>query len=122
MKSLRYKNKSIGSVKSLAATLGFREDRLIEIAQHSEDFYIPNTPIIKPNGKTRQTYTVKQPLKHLQEKILHKIIDFVEFPIYLQGAIRDVDMPRDYIRDAELHSGREVILKEDISTFFSTTK
>lgn len=58
----------------------------------------------------------------MQKKILHTIIDFVDFPDYLQGAIQDADLPRDYIHDAELHSGREVVLKEDISAFFSTTK
>jgi hypothetical protein len=122
MKRLLYKNKPIGSVESLAAALGFQEARLQQVANNAQDFYVPNVPTVKSNGKLRQTYTVKEPLKHVQKKILRKIIDFVEFPDYLQGAIKDLDSPRDYFHDAELHSGREVILKEDISAFFSTTK
>jgi len=122
MKRLLYKNKPIGSVESLAAALGFQEARLQQVADNAQIFYIPNVPKIKPNGKLRQTYTVKEPLKHVQKKILHAIIDFVDFPDYLQGAIQDPDLPRDYIHDAELHSGREVVLKEDISAFFSTSK
>jgi len=118
MKRFRYKNKPIGGIESLAAALGFQESRLQKIANNAQDFYVPNLPIIKENGKTRQTYTVKEPLKYLQNKILHEIIEGVEFPIYLQGAIRDPNLPRDYVRDAELHIGREVVLKEDISTFF----
>jgi hypothetical protein len=122
MKKPFYKNKPIGSVQSLAAALGFQEARLLQVADNAQDFYIPNAPTIKPNGKPRQTYTIKEPLKHVQKKILRAIVDFVDFPDYLQGAIKDQDLPRDYFQDAELHSGREVILKEDISAFFSTTK
>jgi hypothetical protein len=120
MKKLRYKNNPIGSVDALAAALGFRVDRLQKLADNVASFYRPNAPKIKPNGKIRQTYTVKEPLKHVQDKILHKVIYYVDFPDYLQGAIQDADIPRDYLQDAKLHSGRKVVLKEDISTFFST--
>jgi len=121
MKRLLYRNKPIGSVESLAVALGFKEGRLQQVADNAQDFYVPNAPIIKPN-RIRQTYTVKEPLNHVQKKILRTIINFVDFPEYLQGAIQDLDLPRDYIHNAELHSGREVVLKEDISAFFSTTK
>jgi hypothetical protein len=122
MKRLRYRNKPIGSIKSLAATLGFQENRLIKVTESTQDFYRPNAPKIKPNGKIRQTYTIKEPLRYIQEKILHEIIDHVDFPDYLQGGVRDTEIPRDYIRDADLHAGREIVLKEDISSFFSTTR
>jgi len=122
MKRLRYKNKPIASIRALAVAIGFQEYRLQQVVDKVQDFYIPNEPTLKSNGKLRQTYTVNEPLKHVQKKILHSIIDFVDFPEYLQGAIQDPDLPRDYIHDAKLHSGREIVLKEDISAFFSTTK
>jgi len=122
MKQLRYKNKPIGSLDSLARTLGLSLSELEKVARSSETLYFPNKPIIKPNGKIRQTYTVKEPLFRIQKKILEEIINGVDFPEYLQGSIKDPDLPRSYDRDAQLHAGREVILKEDISGFFSSTR
>jgi len=122
MKQLHYRNKPIASIDSLAAAIGFPASQLAIIADDSQQYYLPNPPFVKPNGKLRQTYTVRQPLKDIQDKILHKIISEVDFPGYLQGAIRDPDLPRDYVRDAFLHLGRTVILHEDISTFFASSK
>lgn len=122
MKQLVYKNKQIGSINSLARALGLQASRLIEIAENVQDFYSPNKPEIKPNGKIRQTYSVKDPLHKIQRKILDEIISGVDFPDYLQGSIKDPDNPRDYIQNANLHAGREVILKEDISSFFPSTQ
>lgn len=121
MKQLRYKNKPIGSISSLANALGFPIDELKAIADNSGQYYLANDPIVKSDGKFRQTYTVKEPLNRIQKKILQRIIASVDFPEYLQGAIRDPDSRRDYVRDANLHSGSEVILKLDISSFFSST-
>ena len=122
MKQLTYKNKPIGSINSLARTLGLQASRLIEIAESVQKFYSPNEPEIKPNGKIRQTYSVKDPLHKIQRKILDEIIRGVDFPDYLQGSIKDLENPRDYVRDAKLHSGREVILREDITSFFPSTR
>lgn len=122
MKTPRYKNKPIGSIETLAWTLNISKDVLIETANKAKDYYSPNDLIIKPNGKTRQTFTVLEPLHTIQDNILEKLISKVEFPEYLQGSIKDDSSPRDYINDARLHSGREVLLKEDISSFFSSTK
>ena len=118
MKQLVYKNKPIGSINSLARVLGLQASRLIEIAENVQNFYSPNKPEIKPNGKIRQTYSVKDPLHKIQRKIIDEIISGVDFPDYLQGSIKDPDNPRDYIQNASLHAGRKVILKEDISSFF----
>lgn len=122
MKQLSYKNKPIGSLTSLARTLNISTRNLVELSENIETFYFPNKPTIKSNGKTRQTYTVNEPLHNVQDKILEKIISGVDFPEYLQGSIKDPESPRDYVRDAELHAGREVLLKEDISSFFSSTR
>lgn len=122
MKHLRYRNKPIGSLDSLALLLGVSVSKLSNVAENAETFYFPNEPKIKSNGKIRQTYAVNEPLRTIQDKILEKIISGVDFPEYLQGSIKDVDTPRDYVRDAKLHAGREVLLKEDISSFFSSVR
>jgi len=122
MKYLVYKYRSVGSLDSLARALNISVTKLRAIAVNSEDFYVPNEPFIKPNGHIRQTYSVKEPLHSLQKNILRKIISGVEFPEYLQGSIKDPNSPRDYVRDANLHAGQEINLKEDISSFFSSTR
>jgi Reverse transcriptase (RNA-dependent DNA polymerase) len=121
MKHLCYKNKPIGSLDSLARALNVSVDKLLEVAESTEVSYIPNEPIIK-HGKTRQTYAVNEPLHSIQDNILEKIISGVEFPDFLQGSIRDLNFPRDYVRDANIHARSEVLLKEDISRFFSSTR
>lgn len=122
MKQLAYKNKSIGSTNSLAHTLGLSVSELIEITNSIQSFYFPNKPETKANGKLRQTYRVSEPLLGVQRKILQEIISNVNFPDFLQGSIKDPDFPRDYVRNANLHAGREVILKEDISGFFPSIR
>lgn len=121
MKHLCYKNKPIGSLDSLARVLNISVSKLLEVAENTDVFYMPNKPIIKP-GKIRQTYAVNEPLHSIQDIILEKIISGVEFPDFLQGSIRDINFPRDYVRDATIHARSEVILKEDISSFFSSTR
>jgi hypothetical protein len=122
MKLLCYKNKPIGSLDSLARALNISVSKLLEVAENAQIFYIPNKPIIKPNGKTRQTYAVNEPLHSIQDNILEKIISGVEFPDFLQGSIRDLNFPRDYVRDANIHAGSASLLKLDISSFFSSTR
>ncbi len=122
MKRLSYKKKPIGSLNSLARTLNISISELLEVSENADAFYTPNEPEPKSNGKMRQTYAVDEPLHSIQDKILEKVISGVEFPEYLQGSIKDSDSPRDYVRDAAYHVGREVLLKEDISSFFSSTR
>jgi len=117
-----YRNKPIDNINDLANAIGFRANIIIQISHNSEKYYVPNKSILKPNGKLRQTYRVKNPLKLIQYSLLHNIIDIVDFPNYLQGSIKDPGSPRDYIRDAGLHAGRDTIIKEDISDFFHSVR
>ena len=120
MKPIIYKNKPISSINSLANKLKISVKELTKIANKSQDFYFPNKPKIKENGDIRQTYRVGIPLKRVQQKVLQEIISDVQFPIFLQGSIKDTENKRDYIHNANLHVGREAILKEDIANFFPT--
>ena len=65
MKQLKYRNKPIGSLRSLASTLYISVSKLVKIAENTAIFYVPNEPKLKLNGKVRQTYIVNQPLHSL---------------------------------------------------------
>jgi hypothetical protein len=122
MKQAFYRNKDIRNITSLAKALHFPLRDLIRISKKPNIYYRANTPKIKPNGKLRQTFSIIEPLKTIQENILHEILDDVDFPDYLMGSIKDIDSPRDYIRDASLHLGQEVVIKEDISDYFNSVR
>jgi hypothetical protein len=122
MQAPSYRNKPIGTVQSLAKALQVSIGQLLRCAELADDCYIPNEPERKPNGTTRQTYRVRQPLYSIQTGILDQILRQVDFPCYLQGSIRDVNAPRDYIVDASLHVGQYVVIQDDISDFFPSIK
>jgi len=113
-----YKKRSISSVKSLSLALEVPEEVLIKMAENADQLYSQNTPIIKPNGDKRFTYSVKPQLKSIHEKIKTNIFHNVYYPSYLQGAIKSDETSRDYIYDALIHSHNTYFISEDISNFF----
>lgn len=121
MKAPFYKNKSIASIESLSRYLSISSAKLLELTREADQFYSLKL-ILKPNGKIRETYRVGQPLKRLQQKILQRIFYNVEIPTYLQGGIRDRILPRDYVVNASLHSGKRLLLSEDIKNFFPSIR
>jgi hypothetical protein len=114
----QYKHKPLGSLIALSKAIGFPLRSLLILAGSNQKYYSPNKPEIKPNGKIRLTFKVSEPMNMVQKKILHHILHNVVFPDYLQGSIKG----RDYINDARLHTGRKVIIHEDISDFFPSIK
>lgn len=113
-----YKNKPIQTVDELAKNLDVESGVLLEASFSAHTYYCPNPPKIKDDGTIRQTYRVLKPLRDIQEKIKNSIFYVVEYPIYLQGGIKDVNNPRDYVRNASLHAGNSIVIKEDIANFF----
>lgn len=113
-----YNHSPISSVKSLVKALGVTEIQLKKTLSCVEKCYAANKPDIKPNGKIRQTYTVSPLLKHIQSRIVSNIFYSVNYPIYLQGSIRDREQPRNCVNNAALHSGAMTLISEDISNFF----
>jgi hypothetical protein len=73
---------------------------------------------VKPDGSTRQVYNPADPLKDIQRRINRHIFGRVDFPIYLQGGIRDRKNPRHCLANAKLHSNAKIVINEDISGFF----
>ncbi len=117
-----YKDNPIKSIHELAKILTIEPSTLLEISHSARNYYQPNKPQIKPDGSKRQTYRVLQPLQDIQEKIKDNIFYKVEYPIYLQGGIKDARNPRDYVRNASLHAKNSIVIKEDIANFFPSIK
>jgi len=101
---------NIKSKEDLSILLETNED-LIALSSNCDIYYRPN-PISKDSN--RQTYSVSSPLKEIQEAILSKILDKVEYPPYLFGGIKKTN----YIKDAELHRNSKQIIHADIFHFF----
>ena len=102
----------------VTTVLGISSELLIEISNNASNYYRPNKPRVKADGRKRQTYRVLKTLKDIQEQIKNNIFYYVEYPYYLQGGIKDANYPRGYIQNATLHSGNKIVIKEDIADFF----
>lgn len=118
MNQARYKHKGIRSVESLSKFMGISPDRLLYVSSCSNGYYQPNKPEPKGDGTFRQTYSVSPELKHFQNKIVKKFFYNVEYPLYLQGSIRDKASPRSSQKNADMHLGAYTVFSEDITNFF----
>jgi hypothetical protein len=122
MKVPVYNNRPIGSIEALAKALSKSPAELIQLSSDADRYYRPNKPEIKPNGGVRQTYSVSPYLQGVHKRIIEQIFYHVDYPLYLQGGIKDTHSPRDYIANASLHAGRRVVISEDISKFFPSIR
>lgn len=104
----------------MSATLGLSEIQLQKYSDNTERYYIANKPEIKPNGKLRQTYNPKPAIRQIHRRILHEILHTVNYPIYLQGSIKDRNHPRDYIADCAFHTAARIVITLDIKDFFDS--
>jgi hypothetical protein len=120
--TIKYRHNSIASKESLAKKLGITEEYLNEILENSDLLYHANTPEKKADGSLRQTYRVEEKLKIILRKIVTNIFHHVDFPRYIQGSIKDKEKPRDYISNASVHTGKKLLIKEDIKNFFPSIK
>ena len=113
-----YRHAPISRVSTLARVLGLREIELYRLVEQANSSYVPGPTMTKADGSPRYTYQALPPLRNAQDKLKIRVLREVEFPEYLQGAIRDRARPRSYIRNAEMHSGAQFVLKADITNFF----
>ncbi len=118
MNRLCFKGRPIASIKALACALHVSPRQLCWAIGRADTLYRPLKPITKSDGSVRQTYDPAAPLKDIQRRINRNIFSRVEFPIYLQGGIRDRNNPRHCIANAKLHSGVTIVINEDITSFF----
>jgi len=75
----------------------------------------------KADGRYREIFDAFPALKKVQGKIKDRILLKVCYPSYLQGGIKDLNKPRDYVRNAAIHAGATIILSEDVADFFPST-
>lgn len=87
---------------------------LLYVAQNSDKYYYLGKRFEKDDGTFRQTYGASKRLKIIQQAILRKILHQVSFPPYLFGGIKG----RSHIKSASLHSGKKILIGEDVENFF----
>ncbi len=110
-----YAGAPIGSLSSLAKTLGFTEHRIAKIASNIGGYYTIFDKQVK--GKLRTLAEPVPELKILQKRIISRIFCHLEFPKYLHGGIKAED-PRDFYSNALSHCNAEVAITVDIKSFF----
>lgn len=108
----------IAHIESLASILDVDKDELIEISNSIDVLWKPGKLLLKKNGDPRPTIDAKPRLKLLHEKIKNRLLKEAHYPIYLLGGIKDREIPRDYKRHASIHSGKCILISEDIRDFF----
>lgn len=116
------KIRPIGRIDALASILSISVEELRAISSSVESFWIPGKTLLKKSGEPRATSNAERPLKELHEKIKNRLLKQVSYPYYLLGGISDSMMPRDYKRHAAIHSGKTILISEDIKDFFPSTK
>jgi len=73
---------------------------------------------LKKDGSPRICYDAETALKSVQGRIKCMILKQVKYPSYLMGGLADRENPRDYVRNAHLHTGARVLINEDLADFF----
>ena len=114
---LKYHNKPIYEVESLAKHLGSTPSNLRKLAENSHKYYWPKTKP-KKNGGIRTFYSIKEPLKPILKKIRERILVKVTFPPYLHGSIKG----RSPKTNAQIHVGAKCLIEMDIADFFPSIK
>jgi hypothetical protein len=105
-----FRSDQIRSIDDLIKYLDIQPIVLSRLISNIRKYYSPN-PIM--NIGDRQTFTVLEPLKGVQERILLVLKEF-SYPPYLHGGLKGTD----YIKDASTHAGSKIIIHEDVSHFF----
>jgi hypothetical protein len=110
-----YPRPPIGSLDTLAKVLGVSKARLTDIA-YKPGLYRSAGSRPKGDGKSRELWEAREPLKTLQGRITSRILRVVAYPEYLQGALGE----RDYVSNATLHAGKKTVVSLDIASFYPT--
>jgi len=112
-----YKFAPIKELVILANVLGISKDELLSLAANaSQSYHVREEQ--KEGGGTRTIVNARPLLKRIQRSIKTSFLDHVIYPRYLMGGIKDEIYPRDYKRNAELHSKAVILIREDILNYF----
>jgi len=111
----------IAKIESLASILSVSKDELLDISNSIDSLWKPGKLLRKKSGEPRPTLDAKPRLKKLHEKIKNRLLKQVSYPAYLLGGIEDKMTPRDYKRHAVIHSGKNILITEDVKDFFPSS-
>lgn len=112
-----YPHKPIVEPQRLALLLNSSLERLYYLASNKDTLY-RSVLIPKKDGGTRITYDALPELKAVQQNIVKKILQKVNFPRYLHGGIRDELFPRDQLSNAAQHVGTQTLILDDVANFY----
>lgn len=109
----------IGSLNSLGLALGVVPKLLTDLIKDIPSNYTPFN-IKSKSGKERDVFEPKYNLKVIQKRINKQILSRVNFPLYLQGGLKDEDNKRDYLSNATFHANSETLISLDIKDFYNS--
>jgi Reverse transcriptase (RNA-dependent DNA polymerase) len=112
-----YRQAPVGSLDTLAESLGLAPAQLVGLASSAEWMYRA-VPQLKKDGTPRETWDAYSQLKHVQALVNNRFLRQVRYPAYLQGGIKDPIQPRDYVRHVATHAGSRLAIALDIQDFF----
>lgn len=117
---LFYRFAPVRDLDTLAEALELSRPQLERLARRADRMY---SPVIKKkkDGSPRKTWNAHRQLKAAQELIKARFLAKAVYPLYLQGGIRDPEHPRDFARNAGIHSGQACVINEDVADFFPST-
>ncbi len=118
---LQTKIPSIANTASLASLLEISEQQMFYIADNVTEFYKPGKIMKKKNGEPRPTHDAQPDLKQIHARIKNRILKQAIYPYYMLGGISDPENPRSCKAHAKIHSGKKIIISEDIANFYPNT-
>lgn len=118
---INYTGSPIRSMVALGSALGIEPSRLQYVAANIGDFYSSFT-VPKKDGTERTIQAPKSELKRIQRRINSRIFELCQFPHFMQGSIRDVNQPRDFVRNAQAHSKASTVIAADIEKFYPSVR
>src|ERR1051326_951295 len=101
--------KPIGTLDALARMLQHSVQELQYIATTADQRYrVIRIP--KDGGGFRECFDALGPLKSIYGRLLHMILEAVNYPLYLQGSIKDRSSPRGQKANAEQHINPQTLI------------
>jgi hypothetical protein len=113
-----FSERPIGTLETLARMLKHPVAELTEIATSANGRYRIGARQPKKDGTWRICWDAIGPLKSIQARIQCLILNEVNYPLYLQGSIKDHQSPRGQKANAGFHTRKRVLISEDIKQFF----
>jgi len=120
MQVFEYPFPPLGGHKALERVLECSGEELKDLESDTSRLYRP-VEVEKRDGSSRKCFDPTPRLKRVQGLLKHRILSKVRFPIYVQGGVRDIVCPRDYVANAALHVGSTLLINLDIANFFPST-